>query len=64
MGYLIHDKRGMAGLGILVEAMDFNNWNYKLDQIWNDGIISVQIDADRVNPNGNYIATRIIKKRY
>ena len=45
-------------------TMDFNNWNYKLDQIWNDGIISVQIDADRVNPNGNYIATRIIKKRY
>ena len=62
MGYLIHDKREMSGLGILVESMAFNNRNYKLDPSWHNGIISVQIDADRVNPNDNDIATRIIKK--
>ena len=66
MGQLGHDKGERAGLDILVEVMSFNNRNYKLDPSWNNGIISVRIDADGVNSIGNYIVTKIIKtkKRY
>ena len=45
--------------------MYFNNWDYKLDPSWNNGIISVRIDADCVNSNDDDIGTKIIKtKKY
>ena len=41
--------------------MGFNNWDCKLDPSWHNSVISVQIDADGVNSNDNYIANKIIK---
>ena len=63
MRKLIHEKGEISGLVRLVEVMDFNNRNYKLDPSWHDSIISVIIDVDGVNPNDNDIAEKIIKKR-
>ena len=65
MRKLIHEKGEISGLVRLVEVMDFNNRNYKLDPSWHDSIISVIIDVDGVNSNDNDIAEKIIyKKRY
>ena len=63
MGRLIHDKGERAGLGRLLEVIDSNNHNYKLDPSWHKGTISVRIDADGVNSNDNDIVTNIIKTK-
>ena len=63
MGHLIHDKGERAGLGRIVEVMYFNNRNYKLDPSWNNNILSVRMDADGVNSNGDDIAAKIIKTK-
>ena len=55
MGNLSHDRGERAGIGRILEVMYFNNQNYKIDPSWNNGIISVIIDADGVNPNDNDI---------
>ena len=63
MGHLNHDKGERAGLGRLLEVIDSNNRNYKLDPSWHKGTISVRIDADGVNSNDNDITSKIIKTK-
>ena len=63
MGNLSHDKGERAVIGRLAEVMDFNNQNYKIYPSWHNGIISVRIYADDVNPNDNDIAENIIKTK-